>query len=182
LLEDEGLIEFAGLLRRYHEAVRSYRPPSDALWWTGVRGLSPGEVVIHGDLGPWNTIWDGGRPVGFIDWDFAEPAPLIAEIAEAAFFVTPMRDDAHCLECGFTRPPDRDRRLRVFCDAYGISDTETVLEHMEAYWETEIGRTSVLGPAGVHPWSGFHRRGLVAANQGLLDWLRTYRRVSRGPS
>src|SRR5262249_8784144 len=38
----------------------------------------PGEVVSHGDLGPWNTVYRDGAPVAFIDWDGAGPVEPVA--------------------------------------------------------------------------------------------------------
>src|SRR5204863_3648253 len=114
LRTDEGLRKLGVLLRRFHDAVASFTPPDDMEWWTGPRAIGDGEIVIHGDLGPWNILWRDGEPVAFIDWDFAEPESPLVDLAELAFFVTPMRDDAHCLECGFDAPPDRRRRLTVF--------------------------------------------------------------------
>ena len=175
LLTEQGLAALGHLLRRYHDAVASYQPPAGAEWWIGTRGLATGEIIIHGDLGPWNTIWSDDGPVGFIDWDFAEPALPVLELAELAFFATPMRDDEHCFACGFPALPDRRRRLEVLCGAYGWSDVVSVLDHMELYWRTEIERTSRLGPLGVHPWDSFLARGLPEGEAQLLDWLRTNR-------
>jgi hypothetical protein len=31
------------------------------------RPPQPGEIVSHGDLGPWNTVYRDGLPVAFID-------------------------------------------------------------------------------------------------------------------
>ena len=56
LLTEQGLAALGHLLRRYHDAVASYQPPAGAEWWIGTRGLATGEIIIHGDLGPWNTI------------------------------------------------------------------------------------------------------------------------------
>lgn len=70
-----SLARLSRLLRGDHEAVANYRPPDDAVWWTGARPLAPGEIVRHGDLGPSNTIWRNEAPVALIDRDFAEPGP-----------------------------------------------------------------------------------------------------------
>jgi aminoglycoside phosphotransferase (APT) family kinase protein len=114
--------------------------------------------VIHGDLGPWNTIWRDGQPVGLIGWDFAEPSTPLTDVAELAFFVTPMHDDDHCAECGFSTPPDRQERLRVFCDAYGCDGVEQVADAVERCWELEIERTTTFGPRGIRPWVGARPR------------------------
>ena len=51
LLTENGVRRLARLLRGYHEAVATFSPPADSEWWTGMRGLEPGEVALHGDLG-----------------------------------------------------------------------------------------------------------------------------------
>lgn len=177
LLGDHGLTSLGRLLRAYHDAVAGYDPPAGTEWWTGTRPLSAGEVIRHGDLGPWNTIWRDGQAVAFIDWDFVEPGPAVRDLAEMAFFVTPMRDDDHCYQCGFREPPDRAHRLRVLCDAYGWSDLRHVLEAAEEFLQEDIDRITTLGPTGTKPWAGFLERGLVAANRELLDWLGANRPV-----
>jgi aminoglycoside phosphotransferase (APT) family kinase protein len=51
---------------------------------------SPGEIVSHGDLGPWNTVYRHGAPVGFIDWDAAQPVEPLADLAAAAWTFVPL--------------------------------------------------------------------------------------------
>lgn len=177
LRTDDGLRRLGQLLRRFHDAVTSFDAPDDVEWWTGARPIAPGEVIIHGDLGPWNILWRDDDPIAFIDWDFAEPESPLLDLAELAFFTVPMRDDAHCLECGFDEPPDRRRRLTVLCDAYGIDDRSAVLDEMERYWTIDIERTTRLGPLGVKPWDGFYRRKIHLGGQELLAWLRAHRNL-----
>jgi hypothetical protein len=175
LLTTPGLSSLGEELRRYHDVVADYRPPDDAEWWIGTRPLREGEVVIHGDLGPWNTIWRNERPVAFIDWDFAEPADPLVELAEVAFFATPLRDDAHCLDCGFDSPPDRRSRFESLCAAYGVTNPRTVLDAVERYWELEIHRTITFGAQGIEPWKGFLQRDLPSTEARLLQWVRDNR-------
>jgi hypothetical protein len=177
LRTDDGLHKLGALLRRFHDAVADFAPPADTEWWIGRRPVGEGEIVIHGDLGPWNILWHEGEPVAFIDWDFAEPESPFIDLAELAFFVTPMRDDAHCLECGFDAVPDRGHRLRVFCDAYGTDDLTRVLDEMERLWATDIERTTRLGPLGIKPWDFFLGRGNHVRSAALLDWLRQNRHL-----
>lgn len=177
LRTDAGVRKLGELLRRFHEAVDGFAPPADSEWWTGQRPIGDGEIVIHGDLGPWNVLWRDDEPVAFIDWDFAEPESRLLDLAELAFFATPMRDDSHCGECGFEQPPDRRRRLTVLCKAYGVDDISGVLDEMERYWRTDTERTTRLGPRGIKPWDGFYRRGIHLGGQDLLTWLRNNRRL-----
>ncbi|MEU0536545.1 aminoglycoside phosphotransferase family protein [Amycolatopsis tolypomycina] len=111
--DDAGLTRFARLLRDYHDAVADFRPSGELAWYTGERG--GGEVVCHGDFGPWNVVWQGEQPVGILDWDFARPGTRLHDVAYALEYVAPFRDDAECLRAlRYPRPPDRRHRLELF--------------------------------------------------------------------
>jgi hypothetical protein len=121
VVADEGLAAYARLLRVYHDAVAGYRPPPDADWADGPLAPQPGDIMCHGDFGPWNLVWQGTEPVGIIDWDLAYPGPPLDDVAYALAYSIPFRDDAHAMRWnGFTEPPARRRRMGVFADAYGI--------------------------------------------------------------
>ena len=70
---DEAVIQVAQLLRRYHDAVLSWRPTTPPTWFDGQVGTGDGgeHLVCHGDVGPWNLVWQDGRLVGLIDWEYA---------------------------------------------------------------------------------------------------------------
>ena len=69
-------------LRRFHDAQSGFTP-DPALPWRMVPGrpLTAGEVVVHHDAAPYNTIRrpDGGLTV--IDWDFCAPGDPITVAA-----------------------------------------------------------------------------------------------------
>jgi phosphotransferase family enzyme len=81
IVGDEGLAAFAITLRRYHDAVASYRPSPGAVWAYGALPLGEGHIICHGDFGPWNLVWRAGRPVGILDWDLAYPGPALDDVA-----------------------------------------------------------------------------------------------------
>lgn len=114
------LAEVGRLLRSYHEAVRGFELPAGISWH---HPELPGArtVVCHNDLSPSNTVFRGGLPVVFLDWDLASPAPPAWDLAQVAWRFVPLCSDAGCAREGWTSPPDRARRLRVLCDAYGLS-------------------------------------------------------------
>jgi thiamine kinase-like enzyme len=68
-------------LRQYHQAVAGYRPPPGSRWSGGVGTAAAGEVVCHGDFGPWNGVWWGDGIVGLIDFDHARPAWPLSDVA-----------------------------------------------------------------------------------------------------
>lgn len=173
LLTDQGVEAAARLLRRYHDAVASFRPSPDAEWWIGKRPLREGEIVCHGDVGPWNTIWRSGHPVALIDWDFVEPAPAIVDVAELAFFITPMGDSAAAAASGLGSAALR-RRLHRFCEAYGDVEPSAVLSQALLHWEEDTRRILDRGPKGIAPWDELLARGLVDDNHKFVRWLEAH--------
>jgi Phosphotransferase enzyme family len=81
-------------LRRFHDAQRGFTP-DPALPWRryGGRALREGEVVVHHDVAPYNTIrrLDGGLTV--IDWDFAGPGDPVEDLAFSAWQWIPLWAD-----------------------------------------------------------------------------------------
>ncbi len=119
------LAEVGRLLRRYHEATRGFELPAGVSWHhRGFQGART--VVCHNDVSPRNTVFRDGRPVAFLDWDLASPAPPAWDLAQVAWQFVPLSDDAGCARAGWSSPPDRAGRLRVLCDAYGLPDRERV--------------------------------------------------------
>ncbi|WP_344897423.1 phosphotransferase [Actinomadura meridiana] len=107
------------MLRRYHEAVAGYEAPDGAPWDGETSNLDgEPEVIGHCDVTPENVVFRGGVPVALIDFDLARPTTRLFDVVTALRHWGPIAD-----------PADRDavlyqvdvgRRLRVFCDAYGL--------------------------------------------------------------
>jgi hypothetical protein len=102
VVPEDGMAAFARLLRLYHDAVAGYRPTT-AEWATVEESLEDGEVICHGDFGPWNVVWQGSDPVGIIDWDLAGPRPPLHDVAYALEYGVPFRDDEECMKCWRTQ-------------------------------------------------------------------------------
>jgi hypothetical protein len=128
MITDASLVACARLLRRYHAAA-TIQPGWDALPWR-VRHPDPAtwEVICHGDVATYNTVYDGETPVGLIDFDVAGPGPKLWDVAYAAYRLVPLASDASCRGFGFPVLPDRPRRLARFLDAYGLDDPAGLLE------------------------------------------------------
>ena len=124
------LVAVARLLRRYHDATLGFIPPGDAAWAFQVGAPRTGEVICHNDIGPWNTVFVDSRPVAFIDFDTAAPAPRAWDVAYACYRFVPYQPDEVCALIGWSAPPDRAARLRAFCAAYGGMNPATVLDVM----------------------------------------------------
>jgi hypothetical protein len=61
----------AALIRKLHLAASGFRPAITSYHFHP-HPPKAGEIVSHGDLGPWNTVYRQGIPVAFIDWDAAQ--------------------------------------------------------------------------------------------------------------
>lgn len=128
---DAALASVGRLLRRVHDALAGVDVP-------GCQRLPgaptcPPETVCHGDAGPWNVVYRHGRAVALIDWDLAAPGPAGWDLALAAWHHVPLYDDDDAARFGWTPPPDRGRRLRLLCEAYGAPVTASLLDDV-ARW------------------------------------------------
>ena len=120
--DEHALATLGGLLRRLHDATRTF-PAGEHRWRdTFARHLpTGGDVVIgHGDLGPWNIVSRDGMPVAFIDWDTAGPVGALWDLAFAAWLNVQLHDDDVAEHQGLGDVAERARHLRVFLDGYGL--------------------------------------------------------------
>jgi hypothetical protein len=123
---DEAVRQVGVWLRRLHDATASYRPPGDAVWFTG-RAWQPGMVIGHLDAAPWNAVWADGALVGFVDWDTASPARPEDDLAFSALTWVPLLTAEIAAPAGFDDPDDRSRRFHRFLDAYGYTGEPTAI-------------------------------------------------------
>jgi hypothetical protein len=115
----DGLAAMARVLRRMHDASVGFVLPPE-LSWADVDAPATGEVICHGDFGPWNLVWSGLDPVGIIDWDLAHAGRRLDDVAYALEYVAPFRDDDEATRwLRYPGAPDRSMRIRHFCVAYG---------------------------------------------------------------
>jgi hypothetical protein len=167
----DGVIDLAWWLRRCHDAIADFRP-ADAVWRAGPIPIGDGEIALHGDLGPWNTVWDGERFAGVIDWDLAEPGPPIVDVSFLALQLVPLRDDAYAGRAGFTGDVPRAERLRTLCETYAGIDPLDILERVAWIHERDLRREREWGPTGREPWATFHANGderIILADRTWLE-------------
>jgi hypothetical protein len=120
----------AKLIRMLHSAAAGFRPAITSYRFDP-RQPRPQEVVSHGDLGPWNTVYRDGVPVAFIDWDSAGPVDPLTDLAAAAWAFAPLAPPGQLAEAGFHPLPDMPARLRTFADAYGLTDRKAILPELQ---------------------------------------------------
>jgi len=123
---DQALRGAARLIRQLHSAATGFQPTATSYRFHPYPPRA-GEIVSHGDLSPWNTVYQRGIPVAFIDWDAAQPVEPLADLATAAWNFVPLTSPEQLAEAGFDPLPDLPARLRTFLDAYGLTDRKAIL-------------------------------------------------------
>lgn len=170
LLKDSGIIAIGEALNAYHRAAANFIPPTNSVWRDPNKCWAPGQIIRHGDLGPWNMVWRENQLVGFIDWDMAEPGDAIEDIAQIAWHCVPLRNSDICQHCGVVPGEEQAHRFSLLCEVCHVSRTE-VLKVLRELQQQEIERTLYLASAGTQPWVGFHLRGDVASIDSDTKWL-----------
>jgi hypothetical protein len=122
MVGDDALAGLAGLVRRFHDAVAGFVPPSGVVWEAGSRDDAAPELIGHCDITPENVIFRDRVPVALIDFDMARPTTRLFDVVTTLRHWAPIADplDRDLLQCGL----DVGARIRLFCDEYGLSRAE----------------------------------------------------------
>ncbi|MEU8661756.1 aminoglycoside phosphotransferase family protein [Actinoplanes philippinensis] len=178
VVEDDGLVAMARLLRDYHEAVRGFRPTAAARWAAFGGDHGADDLVCHGDFGPWNLVWRGFQPIGILDWDYAWPAPAVHDVAYALEYVAPFRDD-HTSVQSLRHPvaPDRLRRLERFAGAYGLTTTAGLVDQVILQQQQVLQRARQLAAEGRQPQVTWQDVGALDEVEARIEWSRANRHL-----
>lgn len=145
---DLALRAAAELLRKLYSVAAGFQP---AVTSYRFHPRPPGarEIISHGDLGPWNTVYRDGLPVAFIDWDAAQPIDPLTDLAGAAWAFVPLAPAAQLIESGFDPVPDLPARLCMFLDAYGLAGRKSILPALQRSTLISAGMVKdyPIGPA-----------------------------------
>ena len=110
VFSDHGVRSAFALIRRYHDLTASCDLAAEQ------------EVVCHGDLSPWNTVYGPRGAVAFIDWDNAAPGSRGADVGHAVW---------RHLMLGFSGAPPLEvqrRQLRIVAETYGEWEPRALLD------------------------------------------------------
>jgi aminoglycoside phosphotransferase (APT) family kinase protein len=166
----------ARLLREYHQAVAGFVAPHGACWALSDRPTRPGQLVCHGDFGPWNVVWDGLRPVGLVGFDFAQPGDALDDVAYALEYVAPFRDDAHAMRWqGFPAPPDRAGRIAVFAEEYALTTVDGLVEAVIRRQQLTCLHVRALAERGLEPQRTWVAHGRCDELAARVQWSRDNR-------
>jgi len=118
-------------LRRFHAAQSGFSPDPSLPWRLHAgRPLHDGEVIVHHDVAPYNTIRRAGGGLTVIDWDFCRPGDPIEDLAFAAWQWIPLWADRAAVADGHggaATVPEAAARLAALADGYGASADQRAL-------------------------------------------------------
>jgi hypothetical protein len=169
MYSDAALTAAATLLRRFHDATVDFAPAHQDGWRFQVGAPSGGAVICHNDVGPYNAVYRAGRPIAFIDWDFAAPAPREWDVAYALWRFVPLYDDRTCAALGWPVAPRGPRTAR-FLDAYGLADRSDILAVVRRRQEVVRDTIETWAAAGDPVFAGLRREGRVAQIQADIRY------------
>ena len=115
---DRALASIARLMRRMHDAARSFVASPDDTWSDEMADPAGGTIVGHNDVCLENVVFRDGEAVGLLDFDFAAPGSPVFDLACFARMCVPI-DDPSRTRFGWT-DADLPARLRLVADAYGL--------------------------------------------------------------
>lgn len=115
---DNALASVAVLVRRLHDASRSF-DPAGSTWSDEMADAAGGATICHNDVCLENVVFRNGVAVGLLDFDFAAPGRSAYDVAQMARMCVPIDDDLNAARLGW-QPADRPARLRLVADAYGL--------------------------------------------------------------
>jgi hypothetical protein len=117
-MTDHVLGELARLLADFHDALESFPHDTCGPWSEELVDPLGGPVLCHNDVCPENVIFQNGRPVGLVDFDFVAPGrrewDVMRTIGMWAPIGAPERRPNHPLGL------DAVARYGHFLRAYGI--------------------------------------------------------------
>lgn len=115
---DAALASVAALMRRFHQASRSF-DPAGSTWSPEMADPAGGSLVCHNDVCLENVVFRDGVAVGLVDFDFAAPGRPVYDLAQFARMCVPIDDDVNAARNGW-EPAGRPARLRLVADVYGL--------------------------------------------------------------
>jgi len=171
IISDDGLRRFAKLLRGYHDVISGFKPLDDSEWAYAKGAPKTGEIMCHGDFGPWNVVWQGDEPVGIVDWDFVLPAKPEYDILYGLEYSVPFRDDKTSLtDHHFPEVPDRKHRIEIFLGAYGAESIENVAGRVAQLQRTVGAHEEYLAKRGLQPQADWVAHGDLERIENWAQW------------
>ena len=170
-LTGEALRSVGRLLRRYHNAVRSFEPPHDLAWSGELADPHGGPIICHNDVCPENVVFRDGEALALLDFDFAAPGRPVWDLANTARMWIPLRPPESAGERAHLDPLDR---LAILAAGYGLDVPEHQSFVDAIILSKQLGtrfverRVRAGEPAFVEAWE---QRGGKGGDDRLIAWL-----------
>lgn len=156
LWSPEALGAVGALVRELHELTAGSTLAGDA------------EVVCHNDLAPKNTVYRGGRPVAFLDWDIAAPGARIDDVAHAGWQYAGLGQER-------SDPATAGRLVRAVADGYGLAERRGLVERI-VRWQEDSWRGIEAGiAAGDRRFDRLRDAGAAKAVRAQQRWTAAHR-------
>jgi hypothetical protein len=171
VMRDEGLVEVARLIRRFHDAILDF--DASPYQWSdrGSSGDSSSKFICHNDLAPWNLVRTPDGRFVFIDWDLAAPGPRSWDLSWALLTFVPLMpgDDVD-------HPQTIAHRLALFRDAYGSAFIDpSVIDVAVTRCQREANLIKELGGRGEPPFDRLLAQGHLEIWSGAADHVESHR-------
>jgi hypothetical protein len=189
---DDGLLAGVGrLVRRLHEASegygrdRGFAAPVGSVWGRDLVSVDvpvPNPVpdlITHNDVTPQNVVVRDGSAVGLIDFDLAGPAPRLLDAYNTAMHWVPLRPEQDLWPTWSGIDPAA--RLRIFADAYGMTDADRAglielgISRCEVTWLRMRAAAAQLGGGWARMWADGvgdvirRRKAWLVASRSVLE-------------
>lgn len=134
------------------------------------------EVVCHGDLAYFNTVYRPNRsgtygPVAFIDWDLARPGTRLEDLAQAIWQFLSLGDP------GTDKWGSRQPRLIAdCCDVYGLDDRTNLMEAIIYEQQGTVEGQRAAAAAGELS-ARLAETDAISKVQRMLDWTTKHREL-----
>jgi hypothetical protein len=173
---DKALASIAELLYGFHSATKGFEPSPEATWNRELADSAGGTVICHNDVCIENVVFQEGRAIALLDFDFAAPGRPLYDLAAMARMCVPLDTQQDAVVWGFGSF-DPFRRLRLVADGYGLpaggEELVGIVERQLASGGTFVQRRVEAGePAFVEMWE---RMGGQARYDRRRDWFAQHR-------
>jgi hypothetical protein len=174
---NKAVAQVGALLRRYHDAVEGWQSERKLTWFDGQTGTGgPGELVCHGDPGPWNLVWRRGKLVGLIDWEYATVGTRRNDVAYALHYLVPFRDRSYWQGVlGLARRPRRWDRMQAFAEGYGMELDDELVEAVFDSQRAGVQRMMELAERGHPRYRQMILDGKLERELGAVRWVEGHR-------
>jgi Phosphotransferase enzyme family len=128
---DECLASITSLISSFHEASSKVEIPAGP-WSDELADPEGGPIICHNDVCLENVVFQHGKAVGLLDFDFAAPGRPTYDLAAFARMCVPIDDPFNSERLGWAES-DQPERLRLVTDTYGLqaAGRQEILQHLD---------------------------------------------------